>query len=34
VNAPFTRVCFDFVLQPALDADEARPQARMDRATA
>lgn len=34
VNEPFTRVCFDFVMQPALDADEARPQARMDRATA
>ncbi|WP_334162401.1 dioxygenase [Achromobacter insolitus] len=34
VDAPFTRVCFDFVMQPALDADEARPQARMDRATA
>ena len=31
IAAPFTRVQFDFVLQPARNADESRPEARMDR---
>ncbi len=34
VNAPFTRVHFDFTLQPAVDDDESAPQARMARALA
>ena len=34
VSAPFTRAHFDFVLQPAIDADEARPEARMERIAA
>lgn len=29
VNAPFTRVQFDFVMQPALDDKESKPQARL-----
>ena len=32
VNAPFTRVPFDFVMQPAADESEASPQARLARA--
>jgi catechol 1,2-dioxygenase len=32
VDAPFTRVRFDFVMQPALDASEASTQARLARA--
>jgi catechol 1,2-dioxygenase len=32
VNEPFTRVPFDFVMQPATDESEASPQARMARA--
>lgn len=31
ITGPFTRVQFDFVLQDALDSDEARPDARMAR---
>ena len=34
VNAPFTRVPFDFVMQPAADEHEASPQARVARAVA
>ena len=32
VNEPFTRVPFDFVMQPAVDESEASPQARVARA--
>jgi len=31
VTRPFTRVRFDFVLQPALTEDESKPLARMAR---
>lgn len=31
IQAPFTRVRFDFVMQQASSADESRPEARMDR---
>jgi catechol 1,2-dioxygenase len=34
VTQPFTRVRFDFVLQPALSEDESKPLARMARVTA
>ena len=34
VTSPFTRVRFDFVLQAAAAADEARPEARMERIAA
>ncbi len=34
VGAPFTRVRFDFSMQPALDDDESAPQSRMARALA
>jgi catechol 1,2-dioxygenase len=34
VDAPFTRVQFDFVMQPAIDDDESAPQARMAKALA
>ena len=34
VTAPFTRVRFDFVMQPALDEREADARARMARAVA
>ena len=34
VDAPFTRVPFDFVMQPAVDESEALPQARVARAVA
>ena len=34
VSAPFTRVHFDFVMQPAVDDDESAPKARLARALA
>ncbi|MDO8699443.1 MAG: catechol 1,2-dioxygenase, partial [Rhodoferax sp.] len=34
ITAPFTRSRFDFVMQKALNEDEASPAARMGRVTA
>lgn len=34
INAPFTRIPFDFVMQPAIDDSESSPQARVARAVA
>jgi hypothetical protein len=34
VKEPFTRIPFDFVMQPAIDESEANPKARVARALA